>query len=333
MTDLLSKEGMTAAMKDAAFLGKTVVEGEIVTEVQRIAMCNVVSALVDLVNETSARREAAEKPFMYAISDDIGEAHFDEYCVSATASELDSTVDALNDSEDVDGPNYSVVALYRVPPLTSAKRERLNELLQEHDDRVDLIFRKERLRIELYDANERLAAYDRASKEPVSQYQCGVYNEENGETDWYDCDKGFYEQYAADRRRILYAAPPLPVVPNDVMPGGLAYSSASPKFEGNDGDKVVGYCCFISGETRSVTSQEQAYADARSVVNACRAAMSSTIPEGWALVPLNANVAMIRAGGSAAREYMEETGGNSPAVIYSAMLAAAPQLERKDGDA
>ncbi|MGR5949932.1 DUF551 domain-containing protein [Raoultella planticola] len=42
--------------------------------------------------------------------------------------------------------------------------------------------------------------------EPVYQYQSGVYNDDNGETDWYwdDCDKGFYEQYAHDRRRILY---------------------------------------------------------------------------------------------------------------------------------
>ncbi|WEE18630.1 hypothetical protein PX343_06880 [Citrobacter koseri] len=50
---------------------------------------------------------------------------------------------------------------------------------------------------------------------PVYQYQSGIYNEDNGETDWYwdDCDIGFYEQYAADRRRILYTAPPVPVVP------------------------------------------------------------------------------------------------------------------------
>lgn len=48
-----------------------------------------------------------------------------------------------------------------------------------------------------------LAAMD---SEPVYQYQSGVYNDDNGETDWYwdDCDKGFYEQYAHDRRRILY---------------------------------------------------------------------------------------------------------------------------------
>ncbi|HHS9738701.1 TPA: hypothetical protein ACTW90_001061 [Raoultella ornithinolytica] len=60
-----------------------------------------------------------------------------------------------------------------------------------------------------------LAAMD---SEPVYQYQSGVYNDDNGETDWYwdDCDKGFYEQYAHDRRRILYRHAQ-PVVPDDVQ--------------------------------------------------------------------------------------------------------------------
>ncbi|MHA0960737.1 DUF3850 domain-containing protein [Enterobacter cancerogenus] len=72
---------------------------------------------------------------------------------------------------------------------------------------------------------------------------------------------------------LLSIAPPAPIVPDEVMPGGLVYSSALPKFESNDSDKVVGYSCFISGDTRIGESQEQAYADAKAVVNACRAAM------------------------------------------------------------
>ncbi|EAX5653059.1 ead/Ea22-like family protein [Salmonella enterica] len=50
---------------------------------------------------------------------------------------------------------------------------------------------------------------------PIYQYQSGIYNDDNGETDWYwdDCDAGFYKQYAADRRRIVYPAAPAPVVP------------------------------------------------------------------------------------------------------------------------
>ncbi|HDL6989438.1 TPA: hypothetical protein PXM11_004265 [Yersinia enterocolitica] len=47
------------------------------------------------------------------------------------------------------------------------------------------------------------------------------------------------------------------------------------------------------------------------------------VPDGFAMVPAKANIAMIRAGGKAAREYMEEYGGNSPQVIYQAMVAAA----------
>ncbi|MFW5408684.1 hypothetical protein B7L51_008705 [Pectobacterium brasiliense] len=84
MTDLLSKEGMTAALKDAAFLGRTLVDGEVVTEFQRIAMCNVVSALVDLVNETSARREAAEKP-VYQVVRDGGWHDVDEHAYKQAA--------------------------------------------------------------------------------------------------------------------------------------------------------------------------------------------------------------------------------------------------------
>lgn len=70
-----------------------------------------------------------------------------------------------------------------------------------------------------------------------------------------------------------FTSPPAPAVPDGVMPDGIVYSSALPEFENNDSDKVVGYHCLIHGKTRSVDSQEQAYADAELVVNACRAAM------------------------------------------------------------
>ncbi len=65
-----------------------------------------------------------------------------------------------------------------------------------------------------------LACVPVVDSEPVYQYQSGAYNDDNGETDWYwdDCDKGFYEQYAHDRRRILYRHAQLaPVVPDDVQ--------------------------------------------------------------------------------------------------------------------
>ncbi len=49
------------------------------------------------------------------------------------------------------------------------------------------------------------------------------------------------------------------------------------------------------------------------------------VPKGWKLVPTTATPAMARAGGKAAREYLLENGGNSPYVIYEAMVAAAPK--------
>lgn len=66
------------------------------------------------------------------------------------------------------------------------------------------------------------------------------------------------------------------MVPDEIMPSGLVYSSVLPEFESNDSDKVVGYHCLVHGKTRSVMTQEQAYSDAMLVVDACRAAFVST---------------------------------------------------------
>ena len=120
------------------------------------------------------------------------------------------------------------------------------------------------------------------------------------------------------------AAQPAPVVPKDVMPGGLVYSSALPKFESNDSDKVVGYCCFISGDTRIVESQEQAYADAKAVVNDCRAAMLQENAKSAGVsnnCRSNENVQVLQAGNSPAHSVLRPEqisgspaqDGNSPA--------------------
>lgn len=47
--------------------------------------------------------------------------------------------------------------------------------------------------------------------EPVYQYQSGIGTDFNGgiEWVWYDCDKGFYNQYDHTRRRIVYTTPQL----------------------------------------------------------------------------------------------------------------------------
>lgn len=84
---------------------------------------------------------------------------------------------------------------------------------------------------------------------PVHQYQSGIYNEDNGETDWYwdDCDIGFYEQYAADRRRILYTAPP--------VPDEMTMADAIMEIDAKDADRWTGRIGFQKGW------------------NACRAAM------------------------------------------------------------
>ncbi|WP_449543626.1 DUF550 domain-containing protein [Enterobacter ludwigii] len=51
------------------------------------------------------------------------------------------------------------------------------------------------------------------------------------------------------------------------------------------------------------------------------------VPDGYVMVPAKASIIMIRAGAKAAREYLEEYGGNSPQVIYQAMIAAASLQE------
>ncbi|TCL06849.1 hypothetical protein [Sodalis ligni] len=59
--------------------------------------------------------------------------------------------------------------------------------------------------------------------------------------------------------------------------------------------------------------------------------VASLVPDGWKLMPTTATRSMIKAGGTAARRYMEETGGNSPSVIYEAMLGAAPSSTSAEG--
>lgn len=54
---------------------------------------------------------------------------------------------------------------------------------------------------------------------------------------------------------------------------------------------------------------------------------SPVTPDGWRLVPTTATPSMVKAGAAAARAYMEDAGGNSPFVIYEAMVAAAPKPE------
>ncbi|WP_264041440.1 Lar family restriction alleviation protein [Pectobacterium carotovorum] len=250
MTDLLSKERLEhyATMPTQPHEGKAA--SVFMYEVRRIA------------REALQRREAAEKPFMYGIADPDGKAHFDEFCVSADYGMVDDAVSNLNyDREDGDELNYSVVALYRDYPLTSAERERLNGLLDDYTEQlISSNNLCSKIHGQLKEANERLAAYDGAAKEPVYQYQSGICNDENGETDWYwdDCDKGFYDQYAADRRRILYAAPPMPVVPDKkgLLPCPFCGCKADFDYDDSGYEWISCNSCGVSTDTAIHTDND-----------------------------------------------------------------------------
>lgn len=94
--------------------------------------------------------------------------------------------------------------------MTTITREEVKAFIKQIES--DLAKGWEAQKFELKLARIALAALD---AKPIYQYQSGIYNDDNGETDWYwdDCDAGFYKQYAADGRRIVYTATPAPVVP------------------------------------------------------------------------------------------------------------------------
>ncbi|WP_296407169.1 ead/Ea22-like family protein [Pluralibacter sp.] len=75
--------------------------------------------------------------------------------------------------------------------------------------------------------------------------------------------------------------------------------------------------------THKMFQRERARAEAAEKLIAELEAREVTPPNGYVIAPEKADIAMIRAGGQAARKYLEEHGGNSPQVIYQAMLAAA----------
>lgn len=80
----------------------------------------------------------------------------------------------------------------------------------------DGFFKKGIFMYEVRRMARQLLAYEQAGKETkIYQYQSCLFNDENGETDWYwdDCDKGFFEQYDPAHRRIVYTAPVLPKQP------------------------------------------------------------------------------------------------------------------------
>lgn len=182
-----------------------------------------------------------------------------------------------------------------------------------------------RLNGETLGLRSRLEAYDRAAKEPVALRWRHAADEHSGASSWYyvtpDRIDDFMRRIAAKdssvETELVYGAQPLPVVPDEVT----EFTKPNSSYEWRKGYNAC-IAAFQSGNP--VWS---------GIDWAKGCGPTQAVPEGWALVPAKATAAMVSAAGRAAREYMEEYGGNSPQVIYQAMLAAAPQLERKDGDA
>jgi hypothetical protein len=80
-------------------------------------------------------------------------------------------------------------------------------LERESDIHIDTAASMREWRLRAEAAEAKLA--ELGASVPVYQYESAIYNEKNGDTDWYwdDCDKGFYDQYDPSRRRILFTRP------------------------------------------------------------------------------------------------------------------------------
>lgn len=135
------------------------------------------STLYALLQENAQRRETAEKPFAYA-----------RRLVRIADGGVEQWKITQTEAENTEGTIYrnEVEPLYKAPPLTSAERERL-------------------------------AAYDRAAKEPVAWTDEQELRDVNRD----GCGYLFTVNPItpnADMRRViqLFTAPPLPVVPDEV---------------------------------------------------------------------------------------------------------------------
>ncbi|MEL4888562.1 hypothetical protein N6P31_16120 [Pectobacterium betavasculorum] len=261
--------------------------------------------------------------FMYGIAAPDGKAYFDEFCVSADLGLIEDVVANLNyDREDGDELNYSVVSLYRDHPLNSAERERLNTLEKVvaglPQEAIDGGWTAADISAHAKSLEERIAAYDRAAKEPVAWTDEQELRDVNRD----GCGYLFTVNPItpnADMRRVipLFKRSPLPVVLDEVT----EFTKPNSSYEWRKGYNA---CIAVLQSGNPVWS---------GIDWAKGCEPTQAVPEGWALVPAKATAAMVSAAGRAARKYMEEYGGNNPQVIYQAMLAAAPQLERKDSDA
>ncbi|MBE5221629.1 hypothetical protein IG608_09140 [Pectobacterium sp. A113-S21-F16] len=365
MTDLLSKEGMTAAMKDAAFLGRTLVDGEIVTEYQRIALCNVVSALVDLVNETSARREAAEKPV-------VPQTLLRELVDVVWQDAKESTeVPDTEWADELIGKVFPAAQALPVVPderaagqpytLRSATFDEIRDTIAEMTGGIPVTWREG-----LKKGHHEVPFMNFNSLgRIVDKFRASTFNHEGDLLiqPYLVPDEAFYEKREEKRRDGTLN--PIGVTTSvgwnacrDAMlqPGNSEQANVPTVSFYRDG--IVAAAQLVE-KKREVYDSEHGLHDPdtgtfefgndaqleysetlRDIEEGIRAlhpnaiANSPVIPEGWALVPVTADAEMVDAA-----IVCGVTRGMDGALyvkyddIYAAMIAAAPQLERKDGEA
>lgn len=132
---------------------------------------------------------------------------------------------------------------------------------------------------------------------------------------WEDCTKEQYDGFAKNpecEARILFITPPAPVVPDEIA---VALIAAIEKEQ----DRLFGEDYMMDSKDCVDVIREE-----MERLNACRDAMlqadnSLAIPDGWQLVPVKPTPEMGRAA----------LFKNTNAAVWKAMLAAAPQQERK----
>ncbi|EBL7948743.1 hypothetical protein ACHR9M_000013 [Salmonella enterica] len=144
---------------------------------------------------------------------------------------------------------------------------------------------------------------------PIYQYQSGIYNDDNGETDWYwdDCDAGFYKQYAADRRRIVYTAQP--VQETGIYKDMLNIISLLENNEWAEHCTSTVLGSLLESEITRLVGKEQS---------------APVVPDDWVMVPKEPTRQMMAQGHFA----MKGTDRGKFRRIYQAMITAASALNK-----
>ncbi len=312
----------------------------------------------EYASELQEHRKAAAEPVLYVMG--MGCA-FDAETASTCKGAVDSWVGEWNQERLPGQEEYKTVPLYTTPQSAPER----DQIRREHAAWSQATFgdvgpvgslkhlSKEALEAaaEPGDLSEwadmQFLLWDAQRRAGISDEQITLAMKEklavNKKCEWPEPKDG--------EPRLHIKEQPAPIVPEEVMPDGLAYSTALPVFEGNDRDKIIGYRCFISGGTRIVESQEQAYDDGKAVVNACRAAMLQgklrdlsqpvdpqiaeyeqiMLQADWVMVPVEPTDEMIAAAMECDDVVFDSKDPTAFCVqfreIYCAMVTAAPKPE------